>query len=391
MYYDADKLDLSGGCKTLKPIAGINPDKGITIVRNPSFDPATEDPAMFSNYLDGLQIAINSNVDDIFAKIQAGELDGSFTDTPPATVEQEYATNPDLQQYIHSDPGDRTWYIHMNLLAPPFDDPHIRKAVMWVVDKAALVKAFGGSLHADVATTVDPPSVLPATADYNPYPSENNAGDVDQAMAEMKLSKYDTNQDGQCDAPECKFLLLASNTSPWTNMNPILVQNLESIGFQPQLSEVKPDVVNSQSITVKNLVPISFGQGWGKDFGSPYGFDYFVFNGETISCTGSYDEGLLGMTEEQATECDVLDEYKAALTNYEDGKLPSVDAKMAECVGLLGEEQQTCYADMQKYMMEVGMTWVPWAGGRTSSSRAHRSRNTSTTRVPVTRPGRTSQ
>ena len=364
MYYGADKLDLSGGCKTLKPIAGINPDKGITIVRVPGFDQSSEDPAMYSNYLDGLQIAVNSNVDDIFAKIQAGELDGSFTDTPPSTVEQDYATNPDLQQYIHSDPGDRTWYIHMNLLAPPFDDPHVRKAVQWVVDKAAIVKAFGGSLHADVATTVDPPSVLPATADYNPYPSANNAGDVDQAMAEMKQSKYDTNQDGQCDASACKFLLLSGNTSPQTNMNPILVQDLQKIGLQPQLSEVKPDVVNSQSITVKNLVPMSFSQGWGKDFGSPYGFDYFVFNGETISCTGSYDEGLLGMTEAQASECGVLDQYKAAITNYDDGKLPSIDAKQAECVALLGEEQQTCYADMQKYMMETGMTWVPWGWGK---------------------------
>ena len=208
MYYGADKMDLSDGCKSLKPIAGINPDKGITIVRNPNFDEATEVPAMFSNYLDGLQISINSNVDDIFAKIQAGELDGSFADTPPPTVEQEYATNPDLQPYIQSNPGDRTWYITMNLLAPPFDDPHVRKAVQWVVDKAALVKGYGGSLHAEVATTNDPPAVLPATATYNPYPSENNAGDVDAAMAEMKQSKYDTNQDGQCDAPECTFLLL---------------------------------------------------------------------------------------------------------------------------------------------------------------------------------------
>src|SRR3954467_4528315 len=133
MYYGADKLDISGGCKTLKPVAGINPDKGMTIVRNPNFDASTEDPAMFSNYINGLQVEINSNVDDIFQKIQAGELDGSFADTPPPTVEQEYATDANLQQYIHSDPGDRTWYITMNLLAPPFDDPAVRRAVMWVV------------------------------------------------------------------------------------------------------------------------------------------------------------------------------------------------------------------------------------------------------------------
>ena len=365
MYFGADKVDLSGGCRTIKPLAGFNPDKGMTIIRNPNFDESTEDPAMFSNYLDGLQIEVNSNVDDIFQKIQAGELDGSFGDTPPSTVEQTYATDPNLQGFIHSDDGDRTWYITMNLLAPPFDDPFVRKAVQFVVDKAALVKGYGGSLHAVVATTVDPPSVLPATADYNPYPSEGNAGDVNAAMEQMKQSKYDTNQDGQCDAPECSdFLLLASNTTPWTNMNPILVQNLQSIGLDPQLSEVKPDVVNAQAITVKKLVPMTFGQGWAKDFGSPYGFDFFVFNGTTISCTGSYDEGLLGMTEEQAKECDVLPEYEAAIQNYPDKKLPSIDDKMAECVALQGEEQQTCYADMHKVIMEEGMTWVPWSWGK---------------------------
>ena len=117
-----------------------------------------------------MEIAINSNVDDIFAKIQAGDLDGSFGDTPPATVEQEYATNPDLQQYVQSNQGARTWYITMNLLTPPFDDPAVRRAVQWVVDKAALVKGYGGSLHAVVATTDTPPAVLADTADYDPIP-----------------------------------------------------------------------------------------------------------------------------------------------------------------------------------------------------------------------------
>ena len=30
------------------------------------------------------------------------------------------------------------------------------------------------------------------------------AGDVEAAKAEMKLSKYDTDKDGICDAPACK-------------------------------------------------------------------------------------------------------------------------------------------------------------------------------------------
>src|SRR5262249_30711188 len=82
--YGAEQQDISGGCNSLKPLAGWTSDKGLTVVRNPQFDPSTEDPAMFSNYLDGLQVTIDSDVSDIFAKIENGDLDGSFTDTPPA-------------------------------------------------------------------------------------------------------------------------------------------------------------------------------------------------------------------------------------------------------------------------------------------------------------------
>jgi peptide/nickel transport system substrate-binding protein len=324
MYFGADQMDLSGGCDTLEPHPGFNLDKGLTIVKRDDYDTSTYEPAMFSNYLDGVQLAINSNVDDIFARIQAGELDGSFGDTPPATVEQEYATDPELQQYIQSNEGARTWYITTNLLTPPFDDPAVRKAVQWVVDKAALLKAYGGELHGAIATTVTPPAVLAETADYDPYPSEGGAGDVEQAKAAMQESKYDTDGDGMCDAPECSgFLLLSSNTTPWTNMAPILVQSLQEIGLQPELREVKPDVVNAQATTVNKLVPMAFGQG-----------------------------------------CGITDAYEAALTNYSDGKLPSIDEKMAECLALPAEEINACYAEMERILMEEGMPWVPIMWGK---------------------------
>lgn len=366
MYFGADQLDLSGGCDTLEPHAGFNLEKGLTIVRNPNSDPSTYDPAMFSNYLDGVQLAVNSNVDDIFAKVRAGDLDGSFGDTPPATVEQEYATDPELEQYIQSNEGARTWYITTNLLTPPFDDPAVRTAVQWVVDKAALLKGYGGSLHGVVATTVTPPSVLADTADYDPYPSEGGAGDVDQAIAAMKESKYDTDGDGLCDAPECSgFLLLSSNTTPWTNMAPILVQNLQEIGLEPELREVKPDVVNAQATTVNKLVPMAFGQGWQTDYNNPYGFGFFVFNAESVgSCEGAYDESLLGLSAEQASECGITDAYEAALTNYPDGELPSIDEKMAECLALPADQINACYAEMETILMEEGMPWVPIMWGK---------------------------
>ena len=95
MIMGEDKLDDSS-CAALKkaPIDGYNPEKGLTLVRNTNFKTDSESSDIRGNYLDGLQIKIDTNVDDIFQQIQAGTLDGSYQDTPPATVEQQYATNP---------------------------------------------------------------------------------------------------------------------------------------------------------------------------------------------------------------------------------------------------------------------------------------------------------
>ena len=49
-------------------------------------------------------------------------------------------------------------------------------------------------------------------ADYDPYPTRGRRGDVAAAKEEMKQSKYDTDQDGICDAPECKDVLYLTAT-----------------------------------------------------------------------------------------------------------------------------------------------------------------------------------
>ena len=43
-----------------------------------------------------------------------------------------------------SNSGDQTWYVTMNLTQPPFDDIHVRKAMNWVMDKAALCRPGAG-------------------------------------------------------------------------------------------------------------------------------------------------------------------------------------------------------------------------------------------------------
>ena len=60
----------------------------------------------------------------------------------------------------------------------------------------------------------------------------------------------------------------------------------------------------------------------------------------------------------------ITDAYEAALTNYPDGELPSIDEKMAECLALPAEEINACYAEMEVILMEEAMPWVPVMWGK---------------------------
>jgi len=361
MIMGSEDLDLSQGCSGLKPISGYNPDKGVTFVRNPNYDASSENPEARGNYVDGVQIQINSNVDDIFQQIEQGDLDGSYGDAPPVTVEQKYATNPDLSSDLHADEADRTWYFTINPLAPPFDDIHVRKAVNYIIDKAGLVKAYGGSLRAVPATTIEPPSVNPATADYDPYASADFAGDQTKAEDEMKQSKYDTNQDGQCDAPECKgFLFMSRSTDPWPQMDQVAMQDFAKIGLQPKLSEVDTTTGYTTLQSVKKLIPISLVPGWGKDYASPFGFNYFLFDSRAgLGCDTATNYALVGMTPDQAKECGVDAEYNKVTAEF--GPFLSIDSKMDECVAKSAAEVNDCFAEMDKTLMEDIVPWAPWA------------------------------
>jgi peptide/nickel transport system substrate-binding protein len=356
-----DQLDTSS-CGALKPISGYDPDKFMVFVRNPNYDASTDSPEVRENNLDGVVITIDTNLDDIFQKVQAGDLDGTGYAqlNPPAPVLRQYLSDPNLKDKLHVNSGDRTWYITMNLLTPPFDDIHVRKAVNYVLDKAALQKAWGGPVTGgDIATTIEPPTVLAPTASYDPYPSPNNQGDLQAAMDEMKQSAYDSNQDGKCDADVCNNLVMVNrNYAPWTDMSPILQDNLAQIGINVKIRELEAGTAYTTIDTVKNLVPIAANAGWGKDFADPGTFAV-LFDSSGISCTGAINYSNVGMTQAQAKECGVEDAWNA-VTNNGKNALPSIDGQFDKCSAALGDARTACWASFDKELMENVVPWVPY-------------------------------
>ncbi len=356
MIMGQDQLDLSS-CSTIKPISGYNVNNGMTLVRNPNYDPATDGTRQA--YPKGIQLKINSNVDDEFNRLQAGDLD-VVEGTPPTKVLRDFSTNPDFKGWLHADPGDRTWYVTMNLLAPPFDDVHVRAAVNLAINKDGIRKAYGGTQRGELATSVEPPAVLPQSQDINPYSDNAGQGNADAAMAEMKQSRYDTNKNGICDdGGACdNILFLGRSTDPWPNMNQVAMASLTPILPGLTLREVDTSTGYTTLQQVNKLVPISMVPGWGKDYPSPYGFDFFIFDSEGISCTAAVNYSLVGITADQAKECGVQDAYNAYIKN--NGPIPSVDDKMDECVSAAQDQVDPCFAELDTYLMEKAVPWAPW-------------------------------
>jgi peptide/nickel transport system substrate-binding protein len=363
MFLGADQVDASS-CSAIKPMSGFDPTKFFKLVRNPNYDASTDSPDVRSNNIDGLDIEIDSNTDDIFNKIQSGDLDGSLASAPPKQVLSQYLTDPALKPYFHSDPGDRTWYITMNMLTPPFDDIHVRKAVNFVINKAALQKAWGGPVRGQVATHIMPPTVLAGfPSDYNPYPSANNAGDVNAAKNEIKQSKYDSNGDGMCDASACKNVLFVNRTTPpHVDMTPTIQENLSSIGIQLKVRELDTGTAYTTIQTVKNLVPIAANAGWGKDYADAGTFAV-LFDSSGINCEGQINYSEMGMTSEQASKCGVSKEWSAAGGT----SIPNVDAQFDTCNKASGQDRTNCWIDFDKNLMENAVPWVPylWANAFT--------------------------
>lgn len=358
MYEGSDALDASS-CDALTgsgPIAGFDPEDHSYFVRNPDYDAATDDPEVRENNVDRIEIDLNTNVADIYDKIERGELDGAVSSgNPPADVLQRYSTDEALQSLLKTGQDDRTWYITMNLEAAPFDDIHVRKAANLVMDKAGILQAWGGDINGEIATHIQPPALTggtPTSQEYDPYATPNFSGDVDAAKDEMRQSVYDTDGDGMCDAPECSGVVMVNrNTSPWTESEAVVVDSLAKIGIEVDVREAEDHYTIIQ--TVSNETPIGMNPGWGKDFPDSSSFVGFLFDGRGIACEGNYNYSLVGLTKDKADECGIP--YEA---------VDSVDADIDNCkqVALEGDLDATnqCWIALDEKLMEEFVPWVPY-------------------------------
>lgn len=344
----SDELNVRS-CSTMKPISGYDGKTFLNFARNPNYRASTDSKKARENLPDRFEFTVDTNLDDIYNKIAAGDLEDEFATASPK-VFREYQLDPSKRSRLKSNPADQTYYLTMNLTQPPFDDVHVRRAMNWVIDRNAMRKAWGGAIAGEIAEHILPNAMLNGKLNgFKPYKTPGDQGSAAKAKAEMKQSKY-ANSNGVCSAKECKgVLLIADVRSADKAMLATVQSGAKKIGITFTVRVVNGAYPVIQ--TTSRNVPISTRPRWGKDYADPSTFIDPLFYGANIIPSGNTNYALVGLKSSQVASLGV----KGNTAN-----VPSIDKLADTCRAKVGNARVTCYAGIDRVLTTQVVPWVPY-------------------------------
>lgn len=349
MIEGSQDLDLSLPAADQKPIAGYSLPRvdvkgnivtpgSLTFVRNPSWSSTTDD--LRAAYADRIEIRIGGDPEELASAVEAGTVDHVPDQTYTTSQIRTYRADPEMEGRVTSGPDGFIYSVALNLGVPPFDNVHVRRAIALSIDEAEILR----SLRADpmarsyqwVAATHLTPDDLEGDllADYDPYPTS-----LERARQEMALSRYDTDHDGLCDAPECGGVLALAHGNASLALAEVAA-SLEGIGISLRL-----EVDHGQYFDAREQVPLAM---FALAYDYPNAYTVFESTFSSSSITDGFNTSLVGAAPSQLRRW-----------GYEVTTVPSADDRIDRCTAMVGGDQTECWVELDRYLMEDMVPWVP--------------------------------
>ncbi|MBB4919992.1 ABC transporter substrate-binding protein [Streptosporangium saharense] len=168
-------------------------------------------------YVDKVVELLGVNPDVALLQLEKGQIDLMGDPIPPAQY-LSVTANAALKDQTVTIAKPSTYFLTLNVKMKPFDNPKVREAVSYAIDRAFLLKLVNG--QGQVANEFLPPGVLGHTDDKLVH-------DQDVAKAKQLLAEA-----GYPDG--FSTTLYSWNTPPWTNLLPQLQQDLAKIGVKAE-------------------------------------------------------------------------------------------------------------------------------------------------------------
>jgi peptide/nickel transport system substrate-binding protein len=162
-------------------------DKSATFVRNPNWDQAS-DP-LRKAYVDKVEVRLGVDPNAAQQQIESGDADLSVDNEPPQVDLQRLANDPTLSKQFIAPADGCIRYLTLQTDSGPTAKLQVRQAINYAVDKDAVVRAVGGRIAADPATTILTPPLL-GYQKYDLYPTPNNRGDTAKAKELLTKAGY---------------------------------------------------------------------------------------------------------------------------------------------------------------------------------------------------------
>jgi peptide/nickel transport system substrate-binding protein len=271
--------------QTENPPPGVGPYKITSSVPNRQF--VMERNTFYDK--NPLPDAPPGNIDKITTKIvksaekQAqdvinGDLD-YMQDPPPADIKPEVKSKYSDRYDEHV--TSSTYYMFMNTRTPPFDNPKVRQAVNYGLDKPALARLFAGELQPGCSFL---PPGMPGydeklDVDGCPWGNPNQPPDLEKARSLLK----------EAGADGAKVTVWGNNDDPTDKVTEAYADQLNKIGFKAT-PKILDGGVYFQTIGSAKTAPQTGFSDWFQDFPHPKNF-FFLVDGKSIQPTNNQNYG----------------------------------------------------------------------------------------------------
>jgi peptide/nickel transport system substrate-binding protein len=235
------------------------------------------------------------NVDQITVKIIksaqrqtqdviSGELD-YMQDPPPADLKPQVKAEYSDRYEEHTTAS--TYYMFMNHRVPPFDNPKIREAVNWGLDKPALARLFAGE------TTPGCSFLPPGVPGYDealdveecPWGNPNEPPDLERARQMIE-------EEGEAGT---KVTVYGNNDDPTDKVTEAYADQLNKMGFDAT-PKILDGGVYFQTIGAAETKAQTGFANWFQDFPHPKNF-MFLVDGASIQPTNNQNFGNVDIPE----------------------------------------------------------------------------------------------
>ena len=208
----------------------------------------------------------------------SGKLD-YMQDPPPADIKPEVKAQYSDRYEEHTTAS--TYYMFMNTRVAPFDDPKVREAVNWGLDKPALARIFAGE------TAPGCSFLPPGMPGYDealdvedcPWGNPNEPPDLEKARQMIK----DAGVDGM------EVTVWGNNDDPTDKVTEAYADMLNKMGFNATPKIIDAGVYFQTIGSAKTKAQTGF-LNWFQDFPHPKNF-FFLVDGRSIQPTNSQNPG----------------------------------------------------------------------------------------------------